>query len=192
MRITRSALLLRGRRLALISTLAERRDASWDADPTLRLTTPPAVAAGPIKESRALALAEPGRRGAAHVLPIALPCLPYPTDRGSFRAVEHELILRQAPAGRRCWLPLLVSWDPERHRKPLNWRVLTVSERVAGRRPRPRLRRAGELGTRRDLCHLPQPRPARPCAFLGHQTAARFLVAEFTTDGDLKPIFTVE
>ena len=39
-RTTRSALLLRGRRLALISTLAERRGATWDADPMLRLTTP--------------------------------------------------------------------------------------------------------------------------------------------------------
>ena len=33
--------------------------------------------------------------------------------------------------------------------------------------------------------------PARR-AFLGHQTAARFLIGEFDTDGDLKPILTVE
>ncbi len=191
-RTTRSALLLRGRRLALISTLAERRGATWDADPMLRLMTPPAVAAGPIKESRGLALAEPGRRGAAHVLPIALPCLPYPIDRGSFRAVEHELILRQSPAGRRCWLPLLVSWDPERHRKPLNWRVLTVSER--SRAVGPDRAFAARVSWGRDETYVIYRSlgPPAPRAFLGHQTAARFLIAEFDTDGDFKPIFTVE
>jgi hypothetical protein len=191
-RVTRSALLLRGRRLALISTLAERRDSSWAADPTLRLTTPPAVAAGPIKDSRALAVAEPGRRGAAHVLPIALPCLPYPTDRGSFRAVEHGLILRQAPSGRRCWLPLLVSWDAERHRKPLSWRVLTVSERA--RAVGPDRAFAARVSWGRDETYVVYRSlgPPAPRAFLGHQTAARFLVAGFTSDGDLRPIFTVE
>ncbi len=191
-RVTRSALLLRGRRLALISTLAERRDSRWDADPTLRLTIPPAVAAGLIKDSRALALAEPGRRGAAQVLPIALPCLPYPTDRGSFRAVEHDLILRLAPAGRRCWLPLLVSWDPERQRKPLNWRVLTVSERA--RAVGPDRAFAARVSWGRDETYVVYRSlgPPAPRTFLGHQTAARFLVAGFTSDGDLRPILSVD
>ena len=96
LRITRSALLLRGRRLALFSVLAEGRGATWKADATMRLAMPPAVEAGPLKQSRALGLAESKRRGAAQAMPIALPCLPYPTERGSFRAVGHELILRQA------------------------------------------------------------------------------------------------
>src|SRR5262249_28575951 len=39
-RVTRSALLLRGRRLALLSVLAERRTASWNAEPELRLAMP--------------------------------------------------------------------------------------------------------------------------------------------------------
>jgi hypothetical protein len=29
-------------------------------------------------------------------------------------------------------------------------------------------------------------------AFLGHQTAAQFLIADFDEDGNLKPILTVE
>ena len=34
--------------------------------------------------------------------------------------------------------------------------------------------------------------PPAPCVFLGYQTSARFLIGQFTTDGDFKPIFTVD
>jgi hypothetical protein len=191
-RITRSALLWRGRRLALVSILVEGREPDRVVEPALRLTMPPNVAAAPLKQSRALALVEPGRRGAAHALPIALPCRPYATERGSFRAADRELILSQAPVGRRCWLPLLVSWDADRHRKSLNWRVLTVSERS---RPVPPDRAfAARVSWGRDetyVIYRSLGPPARR-AFLGHQTAARFLVAEFTQDGDLKPVLAVE
>ena len=192
LRITRSALLLRGRRLALFSILAEGRGTTWKEDATMRLAMPAAVDAGPLKQSRALVLAESKRRGVAQVLPIALPCLPYPTERGSFRAVGHELILRQAPAGRRCWLPLLVSWDPARHRKALSWRVLTVSER--SRAVGPDRAFAARVSWGRDETYVVYRSlgPPAPRAFLGYQTGARFLIGEFDTDGDLKPIFTLE
>ena len=94
--------------------------------------------------------------------------------------------------GRRCWLPLLVSWDPARNRKTLSWRILTVSERSRAVTAGSGIRRPSELGTRRNLCHLSQPRTTGPRAFLGYQTSARFLIGQFTTDGDFKPIFTVE
>jgi hypothetical protein len=191
-RITRTALLLRGRRLALFSILAEGRGPAWDVEPTLRLAMPPTVAARPLRESRALVLTEPGRRGAAQVLPIALPCRPYPTDRGAFRAADSELTLGQAPAGRRCWLPLLVSWDADRHRKTLSWRVLTVSER--SRAVPPDRAFAVRVSWGRDetyVIYRSLGPPARR-AFLGHQTAARLLVADFTEDGDLKPFLSVE
>jgi hypothetical protein len=191
-RITRSALLCRGRHLALLSILVEGRGPDCVFEPKLRLTMSPNVAAVPLKKSRALVLAEPGRRGAAHALPISLPCRPYLTERGSFRAADRELILSQAPVGRRCWLPLLVSWDADRHRKSLNWRVLTVSERS---RPVPPDRAfAARVSWGRDetyIIYRSLSPPARR-AFLGHQTAARFLVADFTKEGDLKPILSVE
>jgi hypothetical protein len=191
-RVTRSALLLRGRHLALLSVLAEGSESSWGVEPELRLTMPASLAAGPIKSSRALALTEPGHRGAAQAVPIALPCRPYPTERGSFRAADRVLVLQQAPAGRRCWLPLLVSWDSDRHRKTLDWRVLTVSER--SRRVPPDRAFAARVSWGRQetyVIYRSLGPPARR-AFLGHQTAARLLVAEFDEDGDLKPILTVE
>lgn len=191
-RITRSALLLRGKRLALLSILVERGRTDGEVAPTLRLSLPPNVAAGSLKESRALALTEAGRRGAAQALPIALPCRPYHTDRGSLRSAGGELILSQAFVGRRCWLPMLVSWDPERHRKAPDWRVLTVSERS---RPVPPERAfAARVSWGRDETYVIYRSLGPPGrrAFLGHQTAARFLVAEFDEDGDFKAILTVE
>jgi hypothetical protein len=191
-RVTRSALLLRGRRLALLSMLAERGAVTWNAEPELRLAMPATVRAGPIKASRALVLAEPGRRGAAQAVPIALPCRPYPTERGSFQAGDQLLILRQAPGGRRCWLPLLVSWDNDRHRKPLDWRVLTVSERSRPVSPDRAFAVRVSWGRQETYVVYRSLGPPARRAFLGHQTAARFLVAAFTEDGELEPILTVD
>lgn len=193
-RVTHSAALLRGRRMALLATMAERPAAAapWPASPALSLTIPPDLTAGPVRESRALALAGPGRRGAAQILPIGLPCRPYPTDRGSFRADGGRLVLRIAPSGRRCWLPLLVSWDTARHRTPPSWRVLTVSERarIVG------LDRAVAIrvswGREETYVVYRSLGPPVRRAFLGHQTAARFLIARFDADGDVEPILTVE
>jgi hypothetical protein len=191
-RVTRSAVLLRGRKLALFSILAEAPEPTWGVEPVLRLGIPTGITAGPIKASRALILTGSGRRGAAQAVPIALPCRPYPTDRGSFGAQDGEILVRQSPIGRRCWLPLLVSWDADRHRKTLDWRVLTVTERS---RPVPADRAfAARVSWGRDetyVIYRSLGPPARR-TFLGHQTAARFLVADFTEDGDLKPILNVE
>ena len=192
LRITRSALLLRTRHLALLSMMVEGCRPEDGVEPTLRLTMAPNVATGALKDSRALTLTQPGRRGAALALPIALPCRPYPTDRGSFRAAGREVVLSQSPVGRRCWLPLFVSWDAERHRKTLNWRVLTVSE--GSRIVPPDRALAVRVSWGRDetyVIYRSLGPPARR-AFLGHQTTLRFLVAEFDEDGDLKPILAVE
>jgi hypothetical protein len=192
LRVTRSALFLRRRSLAMFSLLVDRGALDWDVELMLRMTMPASFVAEPLKDSRALVLTEPGHRGAAQALPIALPSRAYPTERGSFRAVERELILSQTPVGRRCWLPLLVSWDNERNRKTLSWRVLTVSERSRPVSPdRAFAIRVSWGRSETFVVYRSFGTPARR-TFLGHQTTARFLIADFTEDGDLKPILTVE
>lgn len=191
-RITRSALLLRGKRLALLSVLVERSRTDADIAPTLRSSLPPNIGAGSLKGSRALTLARAGRRGAAQALPVALPCRSYPTDRGALRSEEGELILSQAFVGRRCWLPLLVSWDPERHRKSPDWRVLTVSEQSRPVPPDRAFAVRVSWGREETYVIYRSLGPPGRRAFLGHQTTARFLVAEFDEDGDFKAILTVE
>jgi hypothetical protein len=191
-RVTRSAVMLRARRLALLSVLAERRESTWDAEPEWRLSMPSPVQAGPLESSRALVLGEPGRRGAAQAVPIALPCRPYLTERGSFRVADGALVLRQAPAGRRCWLPLLVSWDNERQRRTLDWRVLTVSERSRPVPPDRAFAARVSWGRQETYVVYRSLGPPARRAFLGHQTGARFLVATFDEDGDLEPLLTVD
>ncbi len=189
--VTPSDLLLRGRGLALVSIQAESRVAGG-GPVCMRLALPPLVAATTMETCRAVVLTAPKRRGSVQVLPIGLPCLPYPTDRGQFRVEGRELVLQQSSPGRRCWLPLLVSWDSDRNRKTLHWRVLTVSERA--RAVRNDRAFAARLSWGRDETYVIYRSlgPPAPRAFLGYQTRARFLLGQFTTGGDVKPILSVD
>jgi hypothetical protein len=122
-KVIRTALYLRGRQLALLADQVEGAGPSA----SMRLALAPGVKARPDPHIRAFRLT--AGRASARVLPLALPALPYPTDRGSLALEDRSLVLRQNPKGKRDWLPLLVSWNPDRNRKPIRWRVLTVSER---------------------------------------------------------------
>ncbi|HEV3165266.1 MAG TPA: hypothetical protein VGZ22_14665, partial [Isosphaeraceae bacterium] len=96
-RVSRSALLLRGRQLALI---AEQVDGG-DGDASWRVELPPDVTPINLPGTRALMLSA-ARGGTSRVLPIGLPTLSYPTERGSLVAEGQQLILRQHREGRRC------------------------------------------------------------------------------------------
>ncbi|WP_165227980.1 hypothetical protein [Aquisphaera insulae] len=195
LRHTRTALLLRGRSLALFADQVEGIRAAQPDAPPIESTwqIPEGIVTAPIPGSRGLLLRPTGPRKSAQVLPISLPSLDYHTDRGAFSITpERRLSLSVAPVGRRCWLPLLVSWDSQRNRKPLSWRVLTVSRdsKVCGRDVAFAVRvswgREETLVIYRSL--------AAPASrvFLGHQTTARFFVGRFTSDGDVEPILSVD
>jgi hypothetical protein len=191
LRVTHSVVMLRGRRMALMSVLFESQS-PFAAAPSWRISLPSRTTAAPVEQSRALQLGQPSEPGAAQVLPIALPCLPYLTERGSFTAAGHELVLQQAPAGRRSWLPLLVSWDRKRPRKRLHWRVLTVSEKsrvvTADRAFAARL----SWGRGESYVVYRSLGPAVARTFLGHHTKARFLFGLLTPDGTVTPIVKIE
>ena len=76
-RVTRSAMLMRGRRLALMSVLVEGRGPPPTAGWTMRLSLPPAVSATPLKDSPGLAPGgtEPTGHRAGAADRIALPPL---------------------------------------------------------------------------------------------------------------------
>jgi hypothetical protein len=187
-RVVRAALLLRGRKLALLADQVEGGGPS----PGMRIGLAEEITAEALPGSRALGLVTARGRTAAQVLPLGLPGNPYPTDRGSFVPAGPALELRQARDGRRAWLPLLVSWEPARHRKGVRWKPLTVSER--SKVTPPDVASAVLVAWGRDEMLVIYRSLARPAlrAFLGHQTGARFLVALFTRDGELEPIVKVE
>jgi hypothetical protein len=188
-RVVRSALLLRGRQLALLS-----EEVTGGANScSMRLELSKSVTAAPIAGSRGLILSA-GRSGpSTRVLPIGLPRSPYPTERGSFGLDDGSALqLRQQADGRRIWLPLLISWNPWRNRRKAEWRSLTVTER--SRICRSAVAFAVRVAWGRDESLVIYRSLARPAlrAFLGHQTRARFLVGVFTRKGEVEPILTVE
>jgi len=190
-RVSRSILLLRGLRLALLSVVVERRSPASDP-PGYRIARAPGLAVEPVEGCRALLLSQSPRRGTAQVVPIGLPCPAYPTDQGRFAVDGEDLVLSHTPAGRRTWLPLLVSWDASRHRKRLHWRVLTISERsrkVAAERAIAVRVSWGRQETYVIYRSLASPAPR---VFLGHRTLDRFLVGRFTDKGIIEPILEVE
>ncbi|GAC1448671.1 MAG: hypothetical protein NVSMB9_32050 [Isosphaeraceae bacterium] len=189
-RVTRTAVLRRGRRLAL---LGEQWDGPGDPGAS-RFGLAEGIDARPTPESRGLALISSRSRSSARAFPISLPRLPYPTDRGDLGAEGRDLVLRQraAAGGKRVWRPLLVSWDSTRNRRPVQWRTLTVSEKT--KTCSPDVAFAARISWGRNESLLIYRSLARPAirAFLGHQTRARFLVGLFTSEGEVEPLVRVE
>jgi len=132
-KVTRTAILFRGRRLALLADqidfAGESRPAAWtlDLQPGVRFDEDP--------ESRSLVLKSAADRGSMRVHPLGLPCLPYKTDKGSIVVRDRKLILKQCSSARRIWLPVLLSWDSARNRKPVQWRGRAGSRRCQERPP---------------------------------------------------------
>ena len=152
----------------------------------------PGITWAPIDNCRGVTLKPPSGRGMAQVLPIGLPSLPYVTERGAFDAHADRLVLKQASAGRRSWLPLLVSWDAKRHRNAVHWRVLSVSEKSQNVPPERAFAARVSWGKNETyIIYRSLAKPA-PRAFLGHQTTARFLVGRFNREGVVEPILTVD
>jgi hypothetical protein len=190
-RVTRSILLLRGLRLALLSVVVERR--SPKIGPLgHRIALGPGLAVEPVEACRALLLSQSTKRGSAQVVPIGLPCPAYATEQGRLAVDDDDLVLSHAAAGRRTWLPLFISWDVARHRKRLHWRVLTVSEQSrivsADRAIAVRL----SWGRQETYVIYRSLAPPAPRVFLGHRTQNRFLVGRFTEKGIIEPIFEAD
>ena len=123
-RIIRTALLLKEYKLAL---LADQVDGPANQTWTSQIDVGRLVRAETDTENRGLNLQHTGQSSLC-IWPLALPSLPYVTERGQFRLDGSQLKLEQQTQIRRTWMPLLLSWDPARNRKPVHWRHLTVSE----------------------------------------------------------------
>jgi hypothetical protein len=186
-RRTRSALLLRGRQIALIAELIE----GGDAEAWMSIDIGRGLEARPVDNCRAIRLSS--KRGpSALAIPLALPALPYATDRGAFLLERNRLILRQRRDGRRTWIPLLICWDPDLVRRPPRWRQLTVSETSKICPPETAFAARLAWGRSEGLVVYRSLGRTSPRAFLGHHTEARFLVGRFSAAGDLTPILKVD
>jgi hypothetical protein len=184
-RVTRTAVLLRGRGIAL---LAEQR-ATAAGSVASRLALSPGVVARPVPDSRVLLL-KPGAGGAAvRVVPVALP-----HDGGGSFAEDGGMLALTAPAdaGRRAWLPLLFSWDKSRERKAARWRLLTVSENGHACPPDRAFAARVFWGSGESLLIYRSLAKAATRTFLGHQTSSRMLIGLFSAEGNVTPLLKVD
>ena len=190
-RITQSALMLGGRSLALLSMLVENRS-PLHSIAGLSVSLPSGIAAAPVENCRAFLLKPPTSGARLRSCRSGSPRFPIPPNGELSSPSDDGLVLNQASAGRRCWLPLLVSWDSKRHRKDVHWRVLSVSEN--SRNVAPDRAFAVRVSWGRDETYVIYRSLAKPAprAFLGHQTTARFLVGLFKRDGTVEPILKVD
>jgi hypothetical protein len=182
-RITRTAVLLRYRKLALI---AQQEEGPPPAS-GYRISMADGVTVVPTPSTRMLTLAR--GRASARLIPLALPTSPHPTERGSFVLEGNEPVLRQTSAGRRRWLPMVLAWG----KAPTAWRTLTVTEssKVCAPDVAFAARLSWGVGVDGLLIYRSLARPALR-AVLGHQTRARFLIGRFTPDGDVVPLLSLD
>ncbi len=176
--------------LGLIAALVDTAGPGTEAG--MRLGIPDGVKPSACPGSRAIQLAAGGKRPLVQLLPLGLPCRDYPTERGRFVAESGELVLAHGQPGKKTWLPLLVSWNPKRRGKPVNWRSLTITEK--GKYVAPERASAARITWGRDETYLIYRSHAKPAlrAVLGHCTTARFLFGRFKQDGAVEPILKLD
>jgi hypothetical protein len=194
LRVVRAAVMLRGLKFAILADLVEGIKSATPLE--TRLGIPPGVLVEPVADARAFLLRTGAAGLSAQAVPLGLPALSYPTDRGrfDFEPEPREFVLSQAAAGERAWLPLMVSWDHARHRKRLHWRVLTVSENY--RACPPGTAWAARVSWERSETYVVY-RSLGPTArrsFLGYSTSdsTRLFVGRFTTEGVVEPIIALD
>jgi hypothetical protein len=193
-RVTRTALLLRGRRIALLAEQVEQTpgDGGSGDGAGWQVALPSGITAAPLEQTTGWRLASRRKSPQARLVPLALPCRRGASERGSFTLEGRALRISQARQGRCTWLPLLASWDPLRNRKAVRWRVLTVGEN--SRTCPPDRAFAARITWGRDETLLIYRSLGAPAlrSVLGYPTRARFLVALFDRDGTVTPIVTVD
>ena len=184
-RVTRTAVLLRGRSIAL---LGQQTDGGPPHD-EIRLALPDGIESTFVEGSRAILLSSGRGKPSARLIPLGLPAHDRPTDRGSIVLEGREVVIRQVGEGRRRWLPVLVCWG----KAPTTWRPLTVSYRSKANRPDEAVAARVAWGSSDEgLVVYRSLGPPALRSFLGHQTGARFLVGAFTRSGDIRPILKVD
>lgn len=182
-RRTRTVLVLPDRKLALIAEQVDRpkgpASLALDLAPSARVhgqagENPLVLSSGTI---RAQAIPLGGLVGQA-------------TSR--LAVASDRLVLSPLSGRARLWLPLLISWGPQRLRRPLQGRVLTVTERARVCPPEVAFAARVGWGREESLVIYRSLAPPANRALLGHATSARFLVGRFTQEGKLVPMIEVE
>lgn len=140
--------------------------------------------------TREIVLQSRGFRGRA--FPLALPQDHVQGTPHRFEIIDGTLRLTQTANAQGLFAPILLDWDPDRGRTPVQWRTLTVTEdgRVVGIDTASGHRiRSGDLQL---LVYRSLKAPDTARAVLGHHTWNETVVARVDKRGDVDPFLMVE
>ncbi|WP_145374645.1 hypothetical protein [Symmachiella dynata] len=126
------------------------------------------------------------------VFPLFLPQDRVHGTPGGCGIFGDDLVLKHVAAGQGLYAPIVLDWHPDRRRKPVQWRKLTVTEdgRIlpgdvsAGYRVR--------LGEQHLLAYRKLQKSDLPQTVLGFQTFDETVLGQFDKNGDVTPLLLVE
>lgn len=183
--VVRTVALLKGRRQALLAeaVVGATDGAGWSVD------LDPGLVARPIADVEGVTLGGGPGRPSARALAIGLDRR---SGRGSLEVRDGRLVLEDPQPSERSWLPLLVSWEPTRDRKPVRWYPLTVSEQSIACPADVAFAARVTWGSDDHLIIYRSLAAPALRSFLGHQTSARFLIGLFSKAGDVLPLVKLD
>ncbi len=155
-----------------------------------RLPLGPAMSAGQDAGQRSLRLTAP--RCKVRAFPLSLPCDTVDSTPHRYWQDGQELVLEHHAEGQGLFAPVILDFAPERQRRDVHWRGLTVTE--DGEVVRRDIAAAFRWQVRREQWLVYRSlKPARmPRAALGYHTGNAFAVGRFDQHGDVDPLLMVE
>jgi len=183
--VVRTVVLLKGRRQALLAeaVVGVTSGAGWS------VALDPGLVARPIADVEGVMLGGGPGRPSARALAIGLDRR---SGRGSLEVRDGRLVLEDPQPSARSWLPLLVSWEPTRDRKPVRWYPLTVSEQSTACPADVAFAVRVTWGSDDHLIIYRSLAAPALRSVLGHQTSARFLIGLFSKAGDVLPLVKLD
>lgn len=145
---------------------------------------------GTSREHREVFLTRKAKTVAA-ALPIAQPEWRQERSDSTFEVDGSSLVFRQSGAGGRIYAPLFVDLDPQRCRKPLTWRQLTVAENLEIVPPSQAAAFRIQVGGQQWLVYRSLTDAANR-TFIGQNLSVEFFVGTLESDGTCSEIISVD
>ncbi len=130
-------------------------------------------------------------KSAAVVLPLALPEWRSDPRVGTLTQTEAGLELKQTAMGQGLLAPLWIDLNPRRTKLPRTWRQLTVGENRQIQRNDEAVGYRVQTGREQWLVYRSLRQPSNR-TLLGHNLSSEFLIARFTTKGQVTALVEVE
>lgn len=131
------------------------------------------------------------RRRLARVLPLALAEWRTAAGAGSLESAEGGLLLQQQARGRRLYAPLFIDLSPDRVKRPVTWRQLTVGEKLQIQPPEVAVGYRVHTGGDQWLFYRSLAPPASR-TLLGQNVLHEFLAARFDVEGDADELLAID